>query len=466
MLGEKLAKMRIKQLLASGQDGQEIVVNGWVRSKRVSKNFAFLVINDGSTQLDLQAVVDAGTNAYEELGQCSTGAAVRLQGVLKSSPGKGQAWEIQARELKILGASPDDYPLQKKGHSLEFLREISHLRPRSHTFGAVFRVRNQLAMLVHEFFQSRGFIWAHTPILTSSDCEGAGELFQVTNYDIGSHLAEGKKQVDWSEDFFGKKTHLTVSGQLNGEALALSMGDIYTFGPTFRAENSHTTRHLAEFWMVEPEMAFAELSDDMALAEDFLRYLFGKIVEKCPDELGFLSKHYKDMSPEQLVTLAEKPFQVISYTDAIEELSKSKSKFEFPVNWGIDLQTEHERYLTDVVFRKPVIVTDYPKDIKAFYMRLNDDEKTVAAMDVLVPRIGEIIGGSQREDRYDLLKARMIASGIQPEELQWYLDLRRYGSAPHAGFGLGFERLVQYVTGMTNIRDVIAFPRFAGAIAF
>lgn len=456
----------IKEILKSGQDGAEMTVCGWVRSKRVSKNFAFLVVNDGSAQTDLQMIVDAGTSAFEQLDDCATGAAIKVQGLLKASPGKGQAWELQVRELNVLATCSDDYPLQKKGHSLEFLREIAHLRPRSHTFGAVFRVRNQLSMLVHEFFQTRGFTWAHTPILTGSDCEGAGEMFQVTCIDPVKPPLLKSGELDWSQDFFGKPAHLTVSGQLNGEALALSMGDVYTFGPTFRAENSNTTRHLAEFWMVEPEMAFADLNDDAKLAEQFLRFMFSSIIERCPDELAFLEKHYKDTSIKQLETLATQPFARITYTEAVDELKRSGATFEFPVEWGIDLQTEHERYLTDQVFKKPVIVTDYPKDIKAFYMRLNDDGKTVAAMDVLVPRIGEIIGGSQREERIDILTERMAAVGIPAEELSWYLDLRRFGGAPHAGFGLGFERLVQYVTGMANIRDVIAFPRFPNGIKF
>lgn len=461
-----LNRTLIKEILKSGQDGVEMTVCGWVRSKRVSKNFAFLVVNDGSAQTDLQMIVDAGTQAFEQLDDCTTGAAIKVQGLLKASPGKGQAWELQVQELTVLATCADDYPLQKKGHSLEFLREIAHLRPRSHTFGAVFRVRNQLSMLVHEFFQKRGFTWAHTPILTGSDCEGAGEMFQVTCVDPVKPPLLKSGEVDWSQDFFGKPAHLTVSGQLNGEALALSMGDVYTFGPTFRAENSNTTRHLAEFWMVEPEMAFADLNDDANLAEEFLRFMFASIVERCPDELAFLEKHYKDTSINQLESLAEQPFARITYTDAIDQLKKSGASFEFDVEWGIDLQTEHERYLTDNIFKKPVIVTDYPKDIKAFYMRLNDDGKTVAAMDVLVPRIGEIIGGSQREERIDILTERMAAVGVPAEELSWYLDLRRFGGAPHAGFGLGFERLVQYVTGMPNIRDVIAFPRFPNSIKF
>jgi len=457
---------RIKSILQKGREGQSVTVRAWVRSKRVSKNVAFLVVNDGSSQGDLQLVIDANNPSFSKLEEVSTGAAIRVDGVLKASEGKGQDWEVHVDKLEILGTCGDDYPLQKKGHTLEFLRDIAHLRGRSNTFGAVFRVRNQLAVLVHEFFQGHGFQWAHTPIITASDCEGAGEMFQVTTMDLNKLPRDEKGGIDFSQDFFGKRAHLTVSGQLNGEALALSVGDIYTFGPTFRAENSNTTRHLSEFWMVEPEMAFADLQDDMILAEEFLRFLFREIVRRCPDELAFLGQHYKNMTPEQISLLGEHGFGRISYTDAVKELSSAKVKFDFPVSWGIDLQTEHERYLTDTVFQKPVIVTDYPKDIKAFYMRLNRDNRTVAAMDVLVPRIGEIIGGSQREERLDVLQQRMLDSKIAPEDLSWFVDLRRYGGCPHAGFGLGFERLVQYVTGMANIRDVIPFPRFPQGVSF
>ncbi len=462
-----MQRQRIRFLLQNGKDGDAITIRGWVKSKRESKNFAFVVINDGSQQNDLQMVVDAGKPAFGELPKVHTGCAVEAQGVLKSSPGKGQAWEVHVDSLRVIGAAdPETYPLQKKGHTLEFLREIGHLRARTNTFGAVFRVRNELAQLIHEFFQKNGFVWMHTPIITASDCEGAGEMFQVTTMDLAKIPRNDKGEIDFSKDFFGKKAHLTVSGQLNGEAMALALGDIYTFGPTFRAENSNTTRHLSEFWMVEPEMAFADLKDDMDLAESFLRYIFKHIVERCPDEIAFLEKQYQNSSIELLTKLANQSFHRISYTDAVKELEKSPAKFEFPVKWGVDLQTEHERYLTDEIFKGPVIVSDYPKDIKAFYMKLNPDGKTVAAMDVLAPRIGEIIGGSQREDRLDLLEARMGDFKIPLEELAWYRDLRRYGGVPHAGFGLGFERLVQYVTGMTNIRDVIAFPRAPQSISF
>ncbi|SME88215.1 asparagine--tRNA ligase [Pseudobacteriovorax antillogorgiicola] len=461
-----MTRIRISRVLAQGEDGQSVTISGWVRSKRVSKNFAFLVINDGSSQTDIQCIIDADKPFYDDLGRANTGASVRIDGVLKESPGKGQAWEVQVDKLEVVGESGDGYPLQKKGHSMEFLREIAHIRGRSNTFGAVYRVRNQLAMMVHEFFQSRGFQWAHTPILTASDCEGAGEMFQVTTLDLKNLPKTKSGDIDYTQDFFGKATNLTVSGQLNGEALALSLGDIYTFGPTFRAENSNTTRHLAEFWMVEPEMAFANLHDNSILAEEFLRFMFTQIAERCEEELSFLGKHFKNMSSEQIRELGAHSFGRISYSDAIKELESASTKFEFPVEWGIDLQTEHEKYLSEEVFKKPVIVTDYPKDIKAFYMKLNGDDKTVAAMDVLVPRIGEIIGGSQREDRYDVLKARMEAHDIPVDEMRWYLELRKYGGCPHAGFGLGFERLVQYVTGMGNIRDVIPFPRVPQSIDF
>ncbi len=451
---------RFSTLLKSAKAEDKVTICGWLRSKRVSKNVAFLVVNDGSTQKDLQLVVDGTNSDFAKLNDLGTGASIRAEGVFKVSQGKGQDFEVHVDSFEIFGQSNEDYPLQKKGHTLEFLREIAHLRGRTNTFGAVFRVRNQLAFLVHEFH------WAHTPLITASDAEGAGEMFQVTTLPLDKLPRDDKGQIDFRQDFFGKKAHLTVSGQLNGEALALSVGDIYTFGPTFRAENSNTTRHLAEFWMVEPEMAFATLKDDMNLAEDFLRFLFGEIVKRCPEELDFLGQHYKNSSVEQIAALATQSFGRITYTDAVNELLKCGQTFEYPVKWGIDLQTEHERYLSETVFKKPVIVTDYPKDFKAFYMRLNDDDKTVAAMDVLAPRIGEIIGGSQREDRIDVLKSRMRDFQIVPEDLSWYLDLRRYGGVPHAGFGLGFERLVQYVTGMANIRDVIPFPRFPQGIGF
>jgi asparaginyl-tRNA synthetase len=462
-----LERQRIQHILKNGQPEHTASISGWIRSKRDSKTFAFLVLNDGSSQDNLQVVVDPNTSGYDQLARCQTGASVKVIGTLKTSQGKGQSLELLATNLEVIGEAPvDSYPLQKKGHTLEFLRDIAHLRGRTNTFGAVFRVRNALAHGVHEFFQSRGFMWVHTPIITASDCEGAGEMFKVTTLDFDKTPRTPDGKVDFAKDFFGKPAHLTVSGQLEGEFLALSLGDIYTFGPTFRAENSNTTRHLAEFWMIEPEMAFADLNDDMQLAEDFLRFLCGWVVKKCPTEMAFLEQMYKGSSVAEIARLAETPFTRMTYTEAVDELSKAKAKFEFPVSWGVDLQSEHERFLTDQVVKGPVIVTNYPKDIKSFYMKLNDDGKTVAAMDVLAPRIGEIIGGSQREDRLDALEARMAAMKIPAAELQWYLDLRRFGSCPHAGFGLGFERIVQYLTGMTNIRDTIPCPRAPGLIEF
>ncbi len=461
------SRVRIDHVLTKGEVGATLNVCGWVRSKRESKAFAFLVLNDGSTQDNLQCVVDAGAEGYALLGQCHTGSAVRVTGVVKASQGKGQTVEMQATKVELFGtADPETYPLQKKGHSLEFMREIGHLRPRSNTFGAVFRVRSELSQAVHEFFRARGFYWMHTPIITASDCEGAGEMFRVTTLPLDKIPRDPQGQIDWSKDFFGKAAHLTVSGQLEGEFLAMALGDIYTFGPTFRAENSNTARHLAEFWMIEPEMAFADLNKDAELAEDFLRAMCRAVVERCPKELEFLEKQYKTITAQEIATLAETKFARITYTEAVDTLKKSGQKFEFPVDWGTDLQSEHERFLTDVVFKGPVIVTDYPKQIKAFYMRQNDDGKTVAAMDVLAPRIGEIIGGSQREERLDMLEGRMNEMKIPVQDMQWFLDLRRYGSAPHAGFGLGFERLVQYLTGMGNIRDVIVCPRAPGSIEF
>ena len=455
-----MKRHKIKEILSSGVAEMSVTICGWVRSRRESKTFAFLVLNDGSCQATLQCIIDQGIEGYDLLPRCQTGAAVRIDGVLRASQGKGQSWEVHAKKVTLFGeADPESYPLQKKGHTLEFLRDISHLRGRTNTFGAVWRVRNSLAHGVHEFFQSRGFMWAHTPIITANDCEGAGEQFTVTTFDVAKPPLTDKGKIDWSKDFFGKPTHLTVSGQLEGEFLALSMGDIYTFGPTFRAENSNTTRHLAEFWMIEPEMAFADLEDDMQLAEDFIRFLCAWVVKRCPDELTFLGDMYKGSTIADIQKLADSKFARMTYTEAVAELQKAPVKFEFPVKWGTDLQSEHERYLTDTIFKGPVIVTNYPKDFKSFYMRLNDDGKTVAAMDVLAPRIGEIIGGSQREERLDFLENMMREKKIPMEDLQWFLDLRRFGSVPHAGFGLGFERMVQYITGMGNIRDVIPCPR-------
>jgi asparaginyl-tRNA synthetase len=411
--------------------------------------------------------VPAESSAFHHLHLCNNGSSIKAKGILRESPGKGQKYEMEVSEIEVFGdADPEKYPLQKKGHTLEFLREIGHLRSRTNTYGAIFRLRNILAVAIHEFFQGKGFIWVHTPIITSSDCEGAGELFTVTSLDL-ANLPKGEdSSIDFSQDFFGKRAFLTVSGQLEAEFLAMSLGKVYTFGPTFRAENSNTTRHLSEFWMIEPEMAFADLKDDMELAEDFFRFLCRKVLEGGEKELSFLESQYKKISISELNKMAETHFTHITYTDAIKELKNTKESFEFPVDWGSDLQSEHERHLTDKVVRGPVIVTDFPKEIKGFYMKLNTDGKTVAAMDVLVPKVGEIIGGSQREERINILEERMGKLGIPLENLQWYLDLRRFGTAPHAGFGMGFERMVQYITGMVNIRDVIPCPRAPQTIGF
>jgi len=457
----------IKDVLSGGNIAKPVTVCGWVRTRRESKGFAFLVLSDGSTQDTLQLLINDRTPAFQKLHLCNTGAAIKAKGILKESPAKGQNFEVEVSEIEVFGESdPEKYALQKKGHTLEFLREIAHLRPRTNTFGAILRLRNILASAVHEFFQNRGFVWVHTPIITSSDCEGAGELFTVTSLDFENLPKKEDGKVDFSQDFFGRRAFLTVSGQLEAEFLSLSLGNVYTFGPTFRAENSNTTRHLSEFWMIEPEVAFADLSDDMKLAEDFFRFLCRTVLERGEKEMAFMERQYKRISLEDIRRLAETPFAQMSYTDAIKELKNAKESFEFPVDWGLDLQSEHERYLADKVIKGPVVVTDYPKGIKAFYMKLNPDCRTVAAMDVLVPKVGEIIGGSQREERLEILVERMHQAGISPENLQWYLDLRRFGSAPHAGFGLGFERLVQYITGMVNIRDVIACPRAPKSIGF
>ena len=462
-----MERLLVKDVLSGENIGKPVTVCGWVRTKRESKGFAFLVLSDGSTQETLQLVINSETPAFQQIHRCNTGAAIKAKGILKESPGKGQKFEMDVSEIEVFGeADPEEYPLQKKGHTLEFLREIAHLRPRTNTYGAVFRLRNILAASIHEFFQDRGFVWVHTPVITSSDCEGAGELFTVTSLDLENLPRRDDGGIDFSQDIFGRRAFLTVSGQLEAEFLAMSLGKVYTFGPTFRAENSNTTRHLSEFWMIEPEMAFADLKDDMRLAEDFFRFLCRKILKRGEKELAFLESQYKRISMEDLNKLSDTPFVHMSYTNAIQELKSAREKFEFPVDWSSDLQSEHERYLTDKVIKGPVIVTDYPKELKAFYMRVNPDGKTVAAMDVLVPKVGDIIGGSQREERLEILKERMNQMGIPLENLQWYLDLRRFGSAPHAGFGLGLERLVQYITGMVNIRDVIPCPRAPQTIGF
>ncbi|MBE9089638.1 asparagine--tRNA ligase [Microcystis aeruginosa LEGE 11464] len=444
---------RIKEIFQTGQPDQSVTVQGWVRTKRELKEFTFLEVNDGSSLANLQVILEPTLPDYENvLKAISTGAAIAVSGNLVLSPGKGQNIELKAAEITLYGDCPADYPLQKKRHSFEFLRTIAHLRARTNTLGAVMRVRNACATAIHTFFQEKGFIWVHTPIITANDCEGAGELFTVTSLDL-------KKPANFAADFFGKRAYLTVSGQLQAEVMAMALSNVYTFGPTFRAENSNTSRHLAEFWMVEPEMAFCDLEGDQDLAEAFLKYIFKFVLENCPEDLQFFNERIDKTVLSTAENIVNSEFGRITYSEAIELLEKADRQFEFPVEWGVDLQSEHERYLAEELFKKPVIVTNYPKTIKAFYMRLDDSNKTVSAMDILAPKIGEIIGGSQREERLDVLIQRMQEQGMNPDDLWWYLDLRRYGSVPHAGFGLGFERLVQFMTGMTNIRDVIPFPR-------
>lgn len=447
--------------------GADVTVKGWVRTIREQKSFAFIELNDGSQVSNLQIILDPSLPHYEKhLETIQTGAAICVTGLLVESPGEKQSVEIRAKEIQLLGGAPSDYILQKKRHSFEFLRTIAHLRPRTNTFGAVARVKNSLAFATHKFYQERSFNYIHTPIITSSDCEGAGELFTVTCLDLENPPRTDKGKVDFSQDFFHRRAYLTVSGQLNGEAFAQSISDIYTFGPTFRAENSNTSRHLAEFWMIEPEMAFADLEDDMNLAEDYLKYLIAYILENNREDLEFFNKFVEEGLIQRLEHVLKTPCVRLPYTDAIRILEKATQAFVFPVSWGIDLQSEHERYLTEVHFKGPVILYNYPKHIKAFYMRSNDDGKTVAAMDLLVPVTGELIGGSQREERLDILVENMIRNKLDPATYDWYLDLRRYGSTPHAGFGLGFERLVQYCTGMDNIRDISSFPRYPGHASF
>jgi asparaginyl-tRNA synthetase len=456
-----MVNRRIAEILRSGQPDESLLIQGWVRTKRESKGFAFIEVNDGSSLANLQVVINQDLPDYEAiLKKLNTGVAVEVTGVLLASVGKGQRIELKAEAVKIYGeADPDTYPLQKKRHSFEFLRTIGHLRSRTNSFGAVFRVRNACSTAIHQFFQERGFLWVHTPIITANDCEGAGELFSVTSLDLKKIPRTETQAVDYTQDFFGKPTYLTVSGQLEAEVMAMAFSNVYTFGPTFRAENSNTSRHLAEFWMVEPEMAFCDLEGDMDLAEAFLKHIFKYVLETCPEDMEFFNQRIDNTVLATADNIINNEFERLTYTDAIKLLEKADVKFEYPVSWGLDLQSEHERYLAEQLFKKPVIVTDYPAQIKAFYMRLSEDEKTVRAMDILAPKIGEIIGGSQREERLEVLERRIIAQGMKPEDLWWYLDLRRYGTVPHAGFGLGFERLVQFMTGMGNIRDVIPFPR-------
>ena len=456
-----MTSQRIIELLRHGEPGIATEVSGWVRTKRELKGFAFIEVNDGSSLQGLQVVVDAALPDYEALMRSlSTGASVSVSGELVQSQGKNQQVELKASEVQVWGtADPETYPLQKKRHSFEFLRTIAHLRSRTNSLGAVFRVRNACSAAIHQFFQERGFLWVHTPIISTSDCEGAGEQFTVTGFDLNQLPHSGDGSVDFAQDFFGRRAFLTVSGQLEAEIMAMAFSNVYTFGPTFRAENSNTSRHLAEFWMVEPEMAFCDLGGDMDLAEAFLKHIFRSVLEQCPEDMAFFNERIDKTVLETAQTIVDQEFARITYTEAIALLEKSDRQFEYPVKWGLDLQSEHERYLAEALFQRPVIVQDYPKDIKAFYMRLNDDGKTVAAMDILVPKIGEIIGGSQREERLAILEQRLATLALDPADYWWYFDLRRYGTVPHAGFGLGFERLVQFMTGMTNIRDVIPFPR-------
>jgi asparaginyl-tRNA synthetase len=447
--------------------GSEIALRGWVRSRRDSKGVTFIELNDGSRFKSMQLVVEAGAISDETLKQVTTGSSIEAIGQLVESPAKGQAVELKVTAIQVYGsADPATYPLQKKGHTLEFLREISHLRVRSNTFGAAFRVRNALTHAIHLFFQERDFLYVQTPVITTSDCEGAGQMFNVTTLNMQQPPRTADGKVDWQQDFFAKPAYLTVSGQLEGEIFASAFSKVYTFGPTFRAENSNTPRHLAEFWMIEPEMAFYQLNDNMRLAEEFLKYIIRYVLEQCREDLEFFNQFIEKSVLATLEHVAESDFGHMSYSDAVAELKKSGKTWEFPVQWGNDLQTEHERYLSEEVFKKPVIVTDYPKDIKAFYMRLNEDDKTVRAMDVLVPRVGEIIGGSQREERYEVLLRRLRETGLDEKPYWWYLDLRRYGTVPHSGFGLGLERMMMYLTGLKNIRDVIPFPRTPGNAEF
>ncbi len=456
-----MKKPRIADILRSEGEGQSVTAQGWVRTKRGNKSVAFIAMNDGSCASNIQVVVDLATFGNEELlKSITTGACIAVNGRLVASIGGGQGVEIQADAIELYGAAdPDSYPLQKKGHSLEFLREIAHLRPRTNTFGAILRIRHAMAFAIHKYYNDRGFYYLHTPIITGSDCEGAGQMFNVSTLDMNNPPRTEDGAVDYSQDFFGKACNLTVSGQLEGELGAMAMGQIYTFGPTFRAENSNTPRHLAEFWMIEPEMAFYDINDNMNLAEDFLKYLIQYALDNCAEDLEFMNKMWDKELLERLNFVVSNDFVRLEYTEGVEILKASGRKFEFPVDWGCDLQSEHERYLVEEHFKKPVILINYPKEIKSFYMKLNDDGKTVRAMDVLFPKIGEIIGGSEREANYGTLSARIKELEMSEEDVWWYLDTRRWGTAPHSGFGLGFERLLLFVTGMTNIRDVIPFPR-------
>ena len=464
-----MERIKIAAVYAGGAqlDGQTVTVCGWARTIRDMKTFGFIELNDGSCFRNLQVVMDAAAlDNYKEIAAQNVGAALIVTGTLVLTPEAKQPLEVKAEKIEIEGVSSPDYPLQKKRHSVEYLRTIAHLRPRTNLFSAAFRVRSVAAHAIHCFFQDRGFVYVHTPIITASDCEGAGEMFQVSTLDMANPPRTQDGGIDYSQDFFGKRANLTVSGQLNGENFAMAFGDIYTFGPTFRAENSNTQRHAAEFWMIEPEMAFCDLAGDMDVAEAMIKHIIRTVMEKCPQEMAFFNSFVDKGLIERLEHVASSDFGRVSYTEAVELLKKNNDKFDYKVDWGCDLQTEHERYLTEQIFKRPVFVTDYPKEIKAFYMRLNDDGKTVAAADCLVPGIGEIIGGSQREERIDVLEGRIKELGMNPEDYWWYCDLRRYGSCRHAGFGLGFERMVMYLTGISNIRDVLPHPRTVGTADF
>lgn len=461
-----LKRTKIVKLLSADAAQDEILLKGWVRTRRDAKDFSFIEINDGSCLKNIQVIADSSLSNYDEVKKLSTGSSVAICGALVESKGGSQKFEVIAKSVEIYSLAPDDYPLQKKKHTDEYLRTIAHLRPRTNKYGAAFRIRSELSFAIHKFFNERGFKYVHTPIITGSDCEGAGEMFQVTTLDLSNPPLTPEGKVDYSRDFFGKEAHLTVSGQLNGEMYATALGDVYTFGPTFRAENSNTQRHAAEFWMIEPEMAFADIFDDMDLAEDMVRYCVKHIMENCAEDLELFEKFVDPTLKQTLENIAHNSFARVTYTEAIEIMKKSGKKFEYAPEYGIDMQTEHERFLAEEYFKKPVIVRDYPKEIKAFYMRLNDDGKTVAAMDVLVPRIGELIGGSQREERYDILVKRIQELGMNVEDYSWYLDSRKFGSVPHAGYGLGFERMMMLVTGIANIRDVIPFPRTPKSVNF
>ncbi len=461
-----LKRTKIVEVLASEQTMPEVLVKGWVKTRRDAKEFSFIELNDGSCLKNVQVIANNNLNNYDDVKKLSTGSSVAVTGALVESKGGSQKYEIVADKIEIYNIAPDDFPLQKKKHTDEYLRTIAHLRPRTNKYGAAFRIRSELSYAIHKFFNERGFRYVHTPLITGSDCEGAGEMFRVTTLDMNNVPKTKEGKVDYTQDFFGKEAHLTVSGQLNGEMYAMGLGDIYTFGPTFRAENSNTTRHAAEFWMIEPEMAFADIYDDMDLAEDMVRYCVKHLLENCKEDMELFNKFVEPGLFDKLNNIVENGFARITYAEAIDIMKKSGHQFEYTPEFGIDMQTEHERYLAEVHFKRPVIVRDYPKEIKAFYMRQNDDGRTVAAMDVLVPGIGELIGGSQREERYDVLVNRIKELGMNVEDYSWYLDSRRYGSVPHAGFGLGFERMMMLVTGIGNIRDVIPFPRTPNSINF